>query len=235
MFKKLILSLGFLLCFAGVFAQQYPDRPTNSPVADFTNTLNDADKQKLDTKIKAFEDSTSNQIAVVIVQSVGDYDIIEYGNGLIRKWGIGQKDKNNGVLVLVALADRKMSVQTGYGLEGALPDIVTQEIIQNDMKPRFRESDYYGGLDAATDDIIKYTKGEYKSSGKKAVKGSNGKGGSAGIIVLIVIFVLILIFRNKGGGGGGRQIIGGRGGANPFWWLLAGSINTNMKIGRAHV
>jgi uncharacterized protein len=115
MFKKLILCLGLLLCFAQAFSQEYPERPTNSPVADFTNTLTDADKQKLDDKIKAFEDSTSNQIAVVLIKSVGDYDIIEYGNGLIRKWGIGQKDKNNGILILVALADRKMSVQTGYG------------------------------------------------------------------------------------------------------------------------
>jgi uncharacterized protein len=65
---------------------------------------------------------------------------------LLRKWGIGSKEKNNGVLVLVAKKDRKMSIQTGYGAEGALPDITTQQIIQNDMKPRFRENDYYGGL-----------------------------------------------------------------------------------------
>jgi uncharacterized protein len=97
----------------------------------------------------AFNDSTSTQIAVVIMQSTGDYDINQYGAALLRKWGIGSKEKNNGILVLVAMNDRKMSIQTGYGAEGALPDIVTQQIIQNDMKPRFKENDYYGGLDAA--------------------------------------------------------------------------------------
>ncbi|WP_454804410.1 TPM domain-containing protein [Mucilaginibacter phyllosphaerae] len=202
------------------FSQDIPER-SKTLVTDYTGTLSASDKANLENKLVAFNDSTSTQIAVVIMQSTGDYDINQYGVELLRKWGIGSKEKNNGILVLVALKDRKMSIQTGYGAEGALPDIITQQIIQNDMKPRFRENDYYGGLDAATTDIMKYMKGEYKADPKKA-KGK-GDGGSAGFIIIIVIVVLIIIFR-KGGGGGGGRIIGSRGGASPFWWFLAGNM-----------
>ncbi|GGB11427.1 TPM domain-containing protein [Mucilaginibacter rubeus] len=219
MLKKFILFFGFTLCVIAAIAQDFPER-SNTLVTDYTNTLNPADKQRLETKLVAFNDSTSTQIAVVILKSTGNYDINDYGVQLLRKWGIGQKDKNNGVLVLVAIGDRKMSIQTGYGAEGALPDIVTQDIIQNDLKPHFKQGDYYGGLDAGTNSIIKAMKGEYKASKKQ--KQSNG--GPAGFIVIVIIVViLILVFRNRGGGGG-RQIIGRRGGASPFWWFLAGNM-----------
>jgi len=219
MLKKFILFFGFTLCVIAAIAQDFPER-SNTLVTDYTNTLNPADKQRLETKLVAFNDSTSTQIAVVILKSIGNYDINDYGVQLLRKWGIGQKDKNNGVLVLVAIGDRRMSIQTGYGAEGALPDIVTQDIIQNDLKPHFKQGDYYGGLDAGTNSIIKAMKGEYKAAKKQ--KQSNG--GPAGFIVIVIIVViLILVFRNRGGGGG-RQIIGRRGGASPFWWFLAGNM-----------
>src|SRR5690606_388276 len=105
----------------------------------------------------------STQIAVVILKSVGDYEIADYGVQLGRKWGIGSKDKNNGILVLVALGDRKITIQTGYGAEGALPDVITKEIIENDIKPYFKTGSYYEGLDAGTTSLMKYMKGEYKS------------------------------------------------------------------------
>ncbi|MFD0795712.1 TPM domain-containing protein [Mucilaginibacter litoreus] len=222
MFKKLIVCLGLMLCISTLFAQDIPER-SNTLVTDFTNTLSASDKQNLERKLVDYNDSTSTQIAVVIIQSTGDYDINQYGVELLRKWGIGSKEKNNGILVLVAMKDRKMAISTGYGAEGALPDIITQQIIQNDMKPRFRENDYYGGLDAATDDIIKYMKGEYKAD-KKATRRTKNDGGAAGIILIIVVVILIIIFRNRGGGGGGRRIIGSRGGASPFWWFLAGNM-----------
>jgi uncharacterized protein len=222
MFKKLIIFCSLLLCSVIAFAQDFPERSATL-VTDYTNTLSADDKQKLESKLVAFNDSTSTQIAVVIMKSTGSYDINDYGQQLLRKWGIGQKEKNNGILVIVAISDRKMAIQTGYGAEGPLPDVLTQRIIQNDMKPHFKAGDYYGGLDAATDDIIKATKGEFKADAEQTDKGSGGSG--AGIIIIIIIVViLIIIFRNRGGGGGGRQIIDRRGGASPFWWFLAGSM-----------
>jgi uncharacterized protein len=218
MFKKLLFVVSFLLSGYLAMAQDYPPK-SNTLVTDYTNTLSADEKQRLESKLVAFSDSSATQIAVVIIKSIGDYDINEYGAGLGRKWGIGEKGKNSGVLVLVALNDHKMTIQTGYGEEGALPDVITQQIRVNDMNPRFRAGDYYGGLDKGTDDIIKYTKGEYKADPKKAKQQRSGS--PIGFVIIIVIVILILIFRNRGGGG---QIIGSRGGASPFWWFLAGSM-----------
>lgn len=227
MLKKGILSFVFLLIGLFVWAQSnsnpFPPKP-NTLVTDYTNTLTAEQKQNLENKLVAFGDSTSTQLAVVIMRSVGEYDINEYAAKLGRAWGVGQQGKNNGIVLLVALNDHKVAIQTGYGEEGALPDITTQEIIQQDIVPSFKQNDYYGGLNAATDDIIKYTKGEYKQDKKPKKQGTGDGGGSTGFIIIIVVFILILIFRRRGGGGGGGRIIGGRGGASPFWWFLAGNM-----------
>jgi uncharacterized protein len=216
MFKKLILFCLLLLGAVRAIAQNIPSKPSTL-VNDYTNTLSQGDKQQLENKVDAFNDSTSTQIAIVMIKSLGDYDIDEYGTELGRKWGIGQKDKNNGILILAALDDHKVTIQVGYGLEGAVPDAVTHQIIADDITPHFKQGDYYGGLDAAVTDIIKSSKGEYK-----AVQHSQGgKGGAGFVVFLIIIFILFLIFRNRGGGG---HIIGGRGGASPFWWFLAGDM-----------
>ncbi len=217
MFKKIILFTCFVLCAFLAFSQELPPR-SNTLVTDFTNTLSADDKQQLEHKLEAYSDSTSTQIAVVMMKSVGDYDINDYGQRLGRAWGIGQKGKNNGILILVALGDRKVTIQTGLGTEGGVPDIITHQIIQNDFQPNFRSGNYYAGLDAGTTDIIKYLKGEFKGDKKPQAQ---GRGGSAGIIVIIVIIILVLIFRNRGGGG---QIIDSRGGASPFWWFLGGAM-----------
>ena len=224
MLKKITLVFSFLLLGCLAFAQEFPPK-SNTLVTDFTNTLTTEEKQRLEDKLVAFDDTSSTQIAVVIIKSVGDYDINEYGVQLGRKWGIGQAGKNNGILLLVALGDRKMTIQTGYGVEGALPDVIAEQIRVNDINPRFKAGDYYGGLDVGTDQIIKYTQGEYKATKKaKRNKGGDDGGGPAGFIVIIIVLVIVFIVSRKGGGGGGGQVIGSRGGASPFWWLLAGSM-----------
>jgi len=218
MFKKLIIICILLLGTVWAMAQDIPSKPSTL-VNDYTNTLSAGDKQQLEAKVDAFNDSTSTQIAVVLIKSLGDYDIDEYGTALGRKWGIGQKDKNNGILILAALDDHKVTIQVGYGLEGAVPDAVTHQIIADDITPHFKQGDYYGGLDAAITDIIKSSKGEYKGNGNHK---SSGGGGAGFIVFGIIVFILFLIFRSRGGGGG--HIIGGRGGASPFWWFLAGDM-----------
>jgi uncharacterized protein len=218
MLKKLTLFCFIILSGSLTFAQTFPPK-SNTLVTDSTNTLSPGEISSLENKLVAFDDSTSTQIAVVILKSVGSYDINQYGAALIRAWGIGTKGKNNGILVLVAIGDRKVSIQTGYGAEAAVPDIITHDIIENDIKPNFKEGKYYEGLDAATNSLIKQMKGQYKADAKP--KGGDDTGGNIGVLVFIVIVILILIFRNIGGGGG--HIIGRRGGASPFWWFLMGS------------
>jgi uncharacterized protein len=221
MFKKLLIFSGLLLMGLFSFAQDFPEK-SNTLVTDYTNTLSAEEKQRLEHKLVAFDDSTSIQIAVVMMHSIGDYDVNEYATGLGRKWGVGHQGKNNGIVVLVAKDDRKLSIQTGYGVEGMLPDIITQQIRVKEMNPRFKEGDFYGGLDAGTDAIIKYNKGEYKAEARPAKPRGNGGGSPIGFIVIIVVVILVIIFR-KGGGGGG-QVIGRRGSASPLWWMLAGSL-----------
>ncbi|MGV8878569.1 MAG: TPM domain-containing protein [Sphingobacteriaceae bacterium] len=215
--KKILFAVAILLFAIPSIAQNFPDKPSTL-VTDFTNTLSSQEKSALEQKLVAFDDSTSTQIAVVVLKSVGDYDIADYGVQLGRKWGIGQQGKNNGILLLVALGDRKVTIQTGYGAEGALPDVITKEIIENDIKPPFKQGNYYAGLDAGTSSLMKYIKGEYKSDRKRQ---KNNGGGSIPIVLIIIIVIMIIIFRNSGGGG--NQIIGRRGSASPFWWLLMGS------------
>jgi len=220
MFKKLILLFTLLLVGFMAFSQEFPPKP-NTLVTDYTNTLSPQNMQALERKLDAFSDSTSTQIAVVLLKSVGEYDINDYGQKLGRAWGIGSKGKNNGILVLVALNDHKVTIQTGYGAEGAVPDIVTHQIIQNDIVAAFKQNDYYGGLSAATDDLMKYMKGEYKGTKKARNAKEDDYSGAYGIIFIIVIIIVIIIMR---GGRGGGQIIGGRGGASPFWWFLGGAL-----------
>ena len=220
MAKKLFLLFSLLVAVFTAFSQQLPPK-SNTLVTDFTNTLAPGDKQSLESKLVAYDDSTSTQIAVVIMKSVGEYDINDYGQKLGRAWGIGQAGKNNGILLLVALDDHKVSIQTGYGAEGAVTDQSTNEIIHTDILPRFKQNDYYGGLNAATDDLMKLMKGEYKSAKKPAESDDSNNYGGYGILIFIVIIVLISIFRGRGGGG---QIYGGRGGASPFWWFLGGTL-----------
>ena len=217
--KRLILALFLTLLYTSGFAQDFPAKP-HTLVNDYTGTLSEVQKQQLENKLVAFDDSSSTQIAIAIIKSVGQYDINDYALGLGRAWGVGGAKKNNGVMIVVSLGDRKISMQTGYGLEGALPDIITKRIIENEIKPYFKQGDYYGGLDAGTTAIIKYTKGEYKNDAPKAAKKSTG----AGIAIIVIIIVIIIIIARKGGGGGGSQVIGGRGVGNAlFWGMLLGS------------
>ena len=218
--KKIFLFSLLSLLFTYAFAQDFPEKPTTL-VNDYANVLSSDQKQQLETKLVAFNDSSSTQIAIAILKSVGDYDINEYAVELGRKWGVGQSGKNNGIMIVVAVGDRKISIQTGYGLEGALPDIYAKRIIDNDIKPNFKAGNYYAGLDEGTTSIIKYTKGEYKNDSPKT---SSKKGGGGGSIVIIIIIVIVIIIFMRKGGGGGSEVIGGRGASNAlFWAMLFGS------------
>ncbi|MBC8053980.1 MAG: TPM domain-containing protein [Sphingobacteriaceae bacterium] len=219
--KKLSFLIAFLfLTSLYGFAQEFPAKP-NPPrlVNDFTNTLSQDEINHLERKLVAFNDSTSIQIAIVLMQSIGVYEVDSYTAQLAEKWGVGEKGKNNGIVILAALKDRKLSIQTGYGLEGALPDGAAANIRLNEINPRFREGDYFGGLDKATDAIIAYTKGEYKNDKPKSQSKKSNKF-PTGLIIIIIAVIFILSRKGGGGGGKGGQIIGSRGGSSLFWGTL---------------
>ncbi|MCF8453533.1 MAG: TPM domain-containing protein [Pedobacter sp.] len=216
-FKYIFPTLVLVLLSLVLRAQTFPEKP-NRLVNDYTQTLSADQINQLEQKLVAFDDSTSTQIAVVLIKSLEGYDVADYGVRLAESWGIGGAKNNNGVLLLVSLGDRKVTIQTGYGVEGALPDAITKRIITREITPNFKAGDYFAGLDQGTDAIISYTKGEYKNDAPK----ERVKKRSSGILFVIIIVIIILIAIKKGGGGG-SEVIGGRGSASPFWWLLMGS------------
>ena len=222
---KIFLSffVGLLFHFQ-TYAQDFPPVAT-SLVTDYTNTLSAGQKQQLENKLLAFEDSTTIQIAVVVMNSTGDYDIADYGDRLAQKWGVGNKKYENGILFLVALGDRAVTIRTGYGLEGAVPDVIAYRIIENEVKPAFRQGDYFKGIDDGTSAIISYTKGEYKADPKDSYS-TEGGGGVPIIFIIIVIIIVISLISKSGGGGknGGGRVMGGRGSSDLFWWTLLNSL-----------
>jgi uncharacterized protein len=206
---KKIFSI-FLLLFIGaaVFAQTSFDAntllkgPTGTPrlVNDYSNILTADQKQALENKLDAFDDSTSTQIAVVIVPNVGENDIADFNTKLGRAWGVGGNDNNNGVVLLISTDDHKLNIATGYGAEGALPDVTCSQIIDNVIVPKFKGNDYYRGIDDGTDAIIQAMEGKYK-----APAGYHQSSGSAGSIfkIIFIIIIIIVFLASRGGGGGG--------------------------------
>lgn len=222
---KLFLSFFIGLLFhVQAFAQDFP-AVADRLVSDFTNTLSASQQAALEQKLLAFEDSTSTQIAVVVMNSTGDYDIADYGDRLAQKWGVGNKKYNNGILFLVAISDRAMTIRTGYGIEGAVPDIIAYRIIENEVKPAFRQGDYYTGINNGVDALISYSKGEYKADPKESYS-TEGGGGIPIIFIIIIVFVVIALISKRGGGGnnGGGRVMGGRGSSDLFWWTLLNSL-----------
>lgn len=208
--KHLTLLALSLLVICGVGAQDFPERP-NPPklVNDLANIFTPDQVAALEWKLNNYNDSTSTQIAVVTMKSTGDYEIKDYAQRLGQQWGIGQKDKNNGIVLLVAVEDRKVTIQTGYGLEGAVTDAGTKRIIETIIKPYFKEQQYFAGVDAGTTALIQLAKGEFKGDPKTKVK---GKGIPKRFIIIGLIILVYIIFksmRNGGGGRGGRFSSGG--------------------------
>ncbi len=203
--KQLSLTILFLIIAFSAITQNIPKRP-NPPrlVNDFTSTLTPDQVATLERKLYTYDDSTSNQIAIVIVASTDDYDPVDYATKLGREWGVGNKKTNNGVIILIAKNDRKIFISPGYGLEGALPDITCKSIIDNEIRPNFRADDYFRGLDLGTTAIMKAAAGEYKPpAGYRKVKGKSGGGSILGVII---IFFIIMMLAGRGGGGRGGMM-----------------------------
>lgn len=208
---KYFFFLAALLCSFIVPAQgidkAVPQRPMPARlVNDFANVLTPEQEAALEQKLVAYDDSTSNQIAVVTVNTTGDYAIEDVALQILRRWGVGNKEKDNGIVILASIQDRKINIQTGYGMEGAVPDIIANTIIQTDIVPNFRAGNYYRGFDEATSAIMRAAAGEYQAPAGYTERGRKGSGGlSMGkiIVALIILWILLGMFGGRGGGRGG--------------------------------
>ncbi len=232
--RKIALILSFLLCiclFAFAGDKDFPPRP-NPPrlVNDLAHTMDAGQVEQLEQKLVGFDKTTSTQITIVTIKNLGGYEVEQYAVELANRWGIGQKSKDNGVLLLAAIDDRRMNISTGYGLEGALTDALSGRIIRNEITPAFKQGDYYTGFNKGADAIIAATKGEYTAD----EKAQNGEGVSLGrviMIVFIIFFILWIISKNSGGGGGG-DYMSGRGSRGGLSNILLGSLLGSALGGR---
>ncbi len=223
--KKLLLLLFVFIGFQTVFAQKIEQKP-NPPMAvnDFANLLEPFQRQALEQKLEAYNDSTSSAIVIITVQSLDGYDIEQVALKYLRDWGIGTKEKNNGVVILVSANDHKARIETGYGMEGVLPDILAKQIIDERMIPFFKNGDYYAGLNNSVDAIIQAAAGEYKADQSEQKK----KKVTAGKIIPLIIVFLVIIFLFSGGGGGGGSYMSRKGSrsflGNALPWFLLGNM-----------
>jgi|688.fasta_scaffold06972_17 uncharacterized protein len=217
LYSRNLILLVFLFIYGSVTAQEFPAK-SNRLVNDYATLLSADEVNALESKLVAYNDTTSTQVTIVIIKSLEGYEVTDYAVRLANAWGIGKADKNNGALILVSLDEKRMSIQTGYGLEGVLPDAICKRIIEKELKPSFKQGNYYGGFELATTAILKFAAGEYKADHY-----SNKKNKLPfGLIIILFIAFIALISRSKryqtidgkgihGGGGFFPPFIGGGG------------------------
>jgi len=205
-----ILTVVFLLGGTQLSIAQYDVPPIpkiQTSVYDYANLLSGSQKSALESKLIRYADSTSTQIVVAIIGTSNGEDLALLGAKWGQKWGIGQADKDNGILILLAKDDRKIDINTGYGIEYRMSDRDAERILNRVMIPQFKTGNYYGGLDQGADAIFATLNGEFTED--RDFSKSDGEGG-ARFIFLIILFIFIIIIlrsRNKRGGGnsGGRK------------------------------
>jgi uncharacterized protein len=242
-FKIYLVVFALLIPFIGISKDEFPPKPERM-FNDYTgNTLSPPQAHALEQELRKFYDSTSTQIAVVIMGSTGDYDIADYADRLGDKWGIGTKKKDNGILIVVAKDDHKMTIQIGYGLEAVIPDMIAKTIVDNEMEPAFKAGNFYLGLHNAVNTLMSLARKEFTADQYVKRIGNRGQGHSRpfplfAIIILVIVAIVFLnrartvshyasmnnigfwaawmLLMNSGGGGGWNNFNSGGGGFGGF-------------------
>lgn len=200
---------------AGAFAQ--PSFPAlTGRVVDDADVLSADQEQILSAKLEALENATTDQFVVATLSSLQGYEIRDYGYQLGRFWQIGRKDRNNGVLLVVAPKERKVAIEVGYGLEGTLTDAITKLIIENAIIPKFKKGDLPGGVSAGAEKIIAILSGDKEMVLKLRSAQQRGQWITIAFTVAIISFVLLIFIFNIFGGGTRRRS-GGSGRSSGGW------------------
>ncbi len=215
--------------FTSTFGQSVPERPSPPRlVNDFANVLSAKQVRALETKLVRFNDTTSNQITIITVKSLGDYTPSMFAYEIGEKWKVGQKGFDNGIVLLVkpklSASDRgRAYIAVGYGLEPVIPDAIAKRIVDNEMVPYFKQNDYYGGINQATNVLMKFAAGEISKDGYEKKPETPAV---FSLLPFIIIFIIIIMIRRSGG----SQGIGGRSSNNSLWTaLLIGSMMNNSS------
>lgn len=205
----LVLIFSFF-CTQTITAQfDIPEIPKEqTSLYDYINLLSSSEKNNLEQKLIRYSDTTSTQIVVAIIGSTKGENINYLGAQWGQKWGIGQAKEDNGVLILLAKDDRRIAINTGYGVEHLLTDAMSKRIIERDIIPYFKNNDYPGGLNRGVDAIFEVLTGEYQGNRTS----SNSSEAPIGFILFLIIMFIIFIIaisknRRNGGGRGGRRSV----------------------------
>ncbi len=206
-----IVLAWLLLSAPWLAAQKLPVPTLISPVTDLAGVLTPDERVELERELLAYQDSTSNQFALLIIPSLQGEVLEDYSIRVAQQNQIGTRNNDNGLLMVIAVNDRLIRTEVGYGLEGAIPDITARRIADNEIAPRFRQGDYFGGVRAGLRALMLAAAGEYHAEPRSSEPEGFGIGG---IIVIVIILIIISRFR---GGPGGRQ----RSGGSIIPWIIA--------------
>lgn len=218
-YKSFFLLL-FLLFSWSIQADTFPSRP-NPPrlVNDFAGVFNSSQLDNLERALVQFNNETSTQVAVVTVSDLNGYAASDFTFRLAERWGVGQKGKNNGILILIkpktSTSNGQAFIATGYGLEGAVPDAAARRIVQNEMIPHFKLNNYFDGVVAGINVIMQLTHGEYTADAY--VQKTSGGSAAAAFFVILIIFIVAFVITNRANKAKNSSI----GSDLPFWLLLS--------------
>jgi uncharacterized protein len=223
--KPIILIICMLLLFpiAGMAQDKLPvPSSPGSWVNDYAGVFSQAEASRLDQKLNGFEYRNSTQIFVVTIDDNGGYPVSVLAPMIGEAWGVGQKGKDNGLLMLVDMQDRDVQISTGYGLEEFVPDAIAKRVVENEIVPSFKQGAYFEGIDAATDVLISLVEGKFTPDQYRKQSSSGGGAGIGGIIFMIILFSLIF---------GGRRRSAGMGRSNLPLWIALGMLSGSRHSG----
>lgn len=223
-------ALALCLLGAGSVGAQIPEAPKPPRLCnDFSGTLSAQEMQVLESKLDSFDRETSVQISLVVVPDLGGFDVSDYATRLFEKWGIGRAKQDDGVLLLLALQERKIRIETGYGLESVITDALARRLIEQKIAPALRSGGVAEGLWVGSTGLMNLVQGDYQDLEARP-EGEKGEhiGGSALFWILLALILLLILSKRGGGGGQSIDRDGTRGVGGPFWvpggpfWLPGG-------------
>jgi uncharacterized protein len=229
--RAALVAIGCALALAAVAQIAVP--ALTARVTDLTGTLTAQQRAALEERLAAFEASKGSQIAVLIVPTTQPETIEQFGIRVGDAWKVGRKGVDDGAILLIALKDRALRIETGYGLEGVLPDAVARRIIDEHIVPRFKQGDYFGGIDAGLTRMMSVIEGEPLPPPRGTARPRAGEGGGGLQELLVIGFLLVFvvggIVRAIFGRVAGSGLIGLMGGF--AGWLMLGSLIAGVAVG----